>query len=290
VSSSPCDWDDGADAWDSAANRTADIAARCVVVLDPREAVPATVGAMQASWSDASTIVTDDGVSVSCKTVWQLPINSSYDIETEVALCTALADGRAMESLALDATGVQPVDDRQPVCDVDVTALVHATLSSPRNTATGRRTRVPSLVKFLSPRPHRDVLVNGVVVARSSAEEAALYRVADAVVTLQGYVMTRNFLLRPLGGSFDNVAEHFTSGVATPIAYRPRVLVMNMAWSELWPHLSFDMLPRMSALAEFMQANEDVVMLYGGVNGYEEIFKVRFCVPSGPFPSAVLCL
>jgi hypothetical protein len=46
----------------------------------------------------------------------------------------------------------------------------------------------------------------------------------------------------------------------------------------------------MSALAEFMQANEDVVMLYGGVNGYEEIFKVRFCVPSGPFPSAVLCL
>jgi hypothetical protein len=183
VSSSPCDWDDGADAWDSAANRTADIAARCVVVLDPREAVLATVGAMQASWSDASTpVVTDDGVSVSCKTVWQLPINTSYDIETEVALCTALGGGHAMESLALDATGVQPVNDRQPVCDVDVTALVHATLSSPRNTATGRRTRVPSLVKFLSPRPHRDLLVNGVVMLhRGHSDRQSVRDLSDGV-------------------------------------------------------------------------------------------------------------
>jgi hypothetical protein len=228
----------------------------------------------QTTWLNDSALLTSDGIVLPCRHVWYYARTSllfdAPPIVPQLCCTDAVCSSHSSDASAVHWLTVAPSGPSLPssgrVCEPHVTPLMDAWFASRRDDATGYRVQPPSLVKMAVRNAHSTHMMNGRPWLQSAARDSSILRVFNAVVNVEGWVLTDNMLLRSLAViKLRNATNYLRNvGAMRTVLHARRVLVLHYEWSNFVQHFTGESLPRLVVAADLVARHADIVIAHNG--------------------------
>jgi hypothetical protein len=235
----------------------------------------------QTTWLNDSALLTSDGIVLPCRHVWsRVDTSMLFDAPPIVpqlcctdAVCSShSSDVSAVHWLTVVSTRAPQTTRR--VCEPHVTPLMDAWFASRRDDATGYRVQPPSLVKMAVRNAHSTHMMNGRPWLQSAARDSSILRVFNAAVTIDGWVLTDNMLLRSMTILNKPNVTIYQSDTMRTVLHARRVLVLHYEWSNFVQHFTGESLPRLVVAADLVARHADIVIAHNGGQGMSWLLPV----------------